>query len=46
MQLLRFFIDMGSTILCRVLTGILYVLRIAVPLSVVAWKDLSGCINT
>ena len=39
---------MGSTILCRVHTGLLYFSsrRITVPLSVVVWTDPSGCINT
>ena len=39
---------MGSTILCRVHTGLLYFSsrRITVPLSVVVWTDSSGCINT
>ena len=38
---------MGSTILCRVHTGLLYFssMHIAVPLSVVVWNDPSGCIN-
>ena len=40
---------MGSTILCPVHTGLLYLssMHIAVPLSVVVWNDPagSGCIN-
>ena len=44
---LKFFTDMGSTVLCLVHTGLLYVLQqVDRYISVVVWTDPSGCINS